>query len=151
MQLPNAKLAEQLTQSLSESGSVQEALSSLGPSTHISEHKVHEFEIELERLQVGCSTHSYLKLWIGWIEHYAIVSITISQVLLKIPCSGWRSWMNTCRCLYCWCVKDLMIGGALISVKLLNYLINQYVLYSKSYNAYLYYQMIILLNSKTSH
>ena len=53
LQLPNAKVAEHLSQSLQDSSSVQEALSSL--QADIPHGKVHEFEIELERLQVKFS------------------------------------------------------------------------------------------------
>jgi hypothetical protein len=50
LQLPNAKVAEHLSQSLQDSSSVQETLSSL--QGEIPQGRVHEFEIELERLQV---------------------------------------------------------------------------------------------------
>ena len=50
-QLPNAKVAEHLVQSLQECSNVQEIFQTLYQcGNEISENKIHEFEIELERL-----------------------------------------------------------------------------------------------------
>ncbi len=52
VQLPNAKVAEHLVQTLQECSNVQEVIQTVYQcGSDISDTKVHEFEIELERLQ----------------------------------------------------------------------------------------------------